>query len=220
MIPLWDASRRPVNFPWVTALLIALNTLAFFFELRGGEGFATRWAAIPADIAAGHRLETLLTSMFLHAGWLHILGNMVFLWTFGPEIEDIMNPWRYLAFYLIGGVAAMSAQIWADPTSTIPNLGASGAIAAVMGAFLVTYPRDRIRTLLFLGFFVAVTFIPAALLIGIWFALQLVSVGWGAISGMSGDGVAYIAHIAGALFGVFTVRLFEDPRRLAERTAS
>ncbi len=220
MIPLWDASRRPVNFPWVTALLIALNAIAFFFELRGGEDFATHWAAVPADLTHGRRLETLLTSMFLHAGWLHIIGNMVFLWTFGPEIEDIMNPWRYLAFYLIGGVAAMSAQVWADPTSTLPNLGASGAIAAVMGAFLVTYPRDRIRTLLFLGFFVTVTFLPAALLIGIWFVLQLVSVGWGAIHGMSSDGVAYIAHIVGAVFGAFTVRLFEDPRRIAERAAN
>lgn len=219
MIPLWDASRRPVNFPWVTALLIALNALAFFFELQGGEDFATHWAAIPADITTGHRPETLLTSMFLHAGWAHIIGNMIFLWAFGPEIEDIMNPWRYLAFYLIGGIAAMSAQVWTDPTSTIPNLGASGAIAAVMGAFLVTYPRDKIRTLLFLGFFVTMTFLPAALLIGFWFLIQLLSVGWGAISGVNGDGIAYLAHIAGALFGALTVRLFEDPRRLTERTA-
>jgi membrane associated rhomboid family serine protease len=145
---------------------------------------------------------------------------MIFLWTFGPEIEDVMNPWRYLAFYLLGGIAAMSAQVWIDPTSTIPNLGASGAIAAVMGAFLVTYPRDRIRTLLFLGFFATMTFLPAAFLIGFWFVIQLVSAGIGAINGVNADDVAYIAHIAGALFGIITVRLFEDPQRLAERAAN
>ena len=219
MIPLWDASRRPVNFPLVTTLLIALNALAFVFELSGGEAFVIQWSAIPAEITSGHRLDTLLTSMFLHAGWLHIIGNMVFLWTFGPEIEDIMNPWRYLAFYLLGGIVAMSAQVWADPTSTIPNVGASGAIAAVMGAFLVTYPRDKIRTLLFLGFFATMTFLPAALLIGIWFVLQLVSVGLGAITGANPDGVAYLAHVGGAVFGAMAVRWFEDPRRLAERAA-
>jgi membrane associated rhomboid family serine protease len=99
--------------------------------------------------------------MFMHAGWLHILGNMLFLWVFGPEIEDVTGAGRYLAFYLLGGLAATVAQVVVDPTSTIPNLGASGAIAAVMGAFLVTYPRDRIRTVLLLGWFVRVTFIPA-----------------------------------------------------------
>ena len=111
--------------------------------------------------------------MFMHASWSHILGNMMFLWAFGPEIEDSMNPWRYLAFYLAGGVVAMLAQVAADPGSTVPNLGASGAIAAVMGAFLVTYPRDKIRTVLLIGWFVRITFIPAALLIGFWFLIQL-----------------------------------------------
>jgi membrane associated rhomboid family serine protease len=217
MIPLWDASRRPVNFPWITALLIALNVIAFALELRGGDAFVLRWAAVSADITNGHRLETLLTSMFLHAGWAHIIGNMIFLWAFGPEIEDIMNPLRYLAFYLLGGLAAMAVQAWADPTSTIPSLGASGAIASVMGAFLVTYPRDKIRTLLILGFFVTMTFLPAAFLIGFWFVVQLVSVGFGAITGVNADGVAYLAHVAGAVFGALTVRLFEDPQRLADR---
>ena len=111
--------------------------------------------------------------MFLHGSWLHIIGNMMFLWAFGPEIEDAMNPLRYLGFYLLGGIVAMLAQVAASPHSTIPCLGASGAIAAVMGAFLVTYPRDRIRTLLFFFVFVRISFIPAALLIGFWFLSQL-----------------------------------------------
>jgi hypothetical protein len=113
--------------------------------------------------------------MFLHGGWLHIIGNMVFLWAFGPEIEDAMGRPRYLVFYLLSGVVASVAQIAAMRDSTIPNLGASGAIAGVMGAFLITYPRDRIRTLLVFGFFYRVTVIPAALLIGLWFITQLFS---------------------------------------------
>lgn len=211
MIPLQDVSRRPRRFPVVTASLIALNALAFVLELTYGEAFIDHWSVVPAEIAAGHRLVTVLTALFLHASWSHILGNMVFLWAFGPEIEDAMNPARYLAFYLAGGVVSMAAQIVVDPGSTVPNLGASGAIAAVMGAFLVTYPRDRIRTILIIGFFVRVTFVPAALLIGFWFLIQLVS--FGAITGGAEGGVAYMAHIGGVIFGAAAVRLFEDPRR-------
>ena len=219
MIPLWDATRRPVDFPIVTLLLIAINAAAFFFELSGGDSFVLRWAAVPADITHGRHIETLFTSMFLHAGWAHIIGNMIFLWAFGPEIEDVMGKLRYLVFYLLGGLVAMTAQVWIDPSSTIPNLGASGAIASVMGAFVITYPRDKIRTLLFLGFFVTMTFLPAAFLIGFWFVIQLVSVGIGAVSGVNADDVAYVAHVAGALFGIVMVRLFEDPQRLAARAS-
>src|SRR5271165_2441711 len=166
MIPLRDESRPHVRFPMVTTFIIAMNVLVFILELTGGDAFVKQWSAVPANIAAGHRLITILTSMFMHASWSHILGNMVFLWAFGPQIEDTMNPLRYAAFYLAGGVVAMLAQIAADPASRIPCLGASGAIAAVMGAFLVTYPRDKIRTVLFFGWFARITFIPAALLIG------------------------------------------------------
>jgi rhomboid family protein len=113
----------------------------------------------------------------MHGSWSHIIGNMIFLWAFGPPIEDAMNPLRYAVFYVVGGMIAMIGQALADPSSTIPNLGASGAIAAVMGAFLVTYPRDGIRTVFFFGFFYRVTFVPAALLIGGWFVLQLLNVG-------------------------------------------
>ena len=133
MFPLGDASRRPARFPIVTASIIALNVLAFILELIGGDDFVTQWSVVPADIVAGHHWITILTALFMHASWSHILGNMVFFWAFGPEIEDTMNPWRYAVFYLAGGVVSMLAQIAADPGSTIPNLGASGAIAAVMG---------------------------------------------------------------------------------------
>jgi len=177
-------------------------------ELQGGESYVTRWSVIPSELSSGHHLITLLTAMFMHAGWLHLIGNMVFLWAFGPEIEDAMGTPRYLIFYGTGGVVAMLAQTLAMPHSTVPCLGASGAIAAVMGAFLVTFPGDRIKSLLLIGIFVQVTFIPAALLIGVWFLIQLFNVG--AIAEVSTGGVAYLAHVAGLLFGVVTARLFES----------
>ena len=215
VIPLSDASRRPTRFPFVTLLIISLNVFLFVLELIGGEPFVLKWAAVPADIVAGHRWITILTAMFMHGSWSHIIGNMVFLWAFGPEIEDAMNPLRYAAFYLLGGLAAMIAQIIATPASTVPNLGASGAIAAVMGAFLVTYPRDQIRTLFWVFIFVRVTFIPAALLICVWFLLQLLNAG--AVATVQTGGVAYLAHVGGFLFGAVTARLFESSSRIAEQ---
>ncbi|HLW47907.1 MAG TPA: rhomboid family intramembrane serine protease [bacterium] len=216
MIPLGDVSRRPMHFPMVTLGIILVNGFVFFLELAGGDAFIQTWAAVPADITAGRHLITIFTAMFMHGGWLHILGNMLFLWVFGPEIEDAMNPARYLAFYLIGGVVAALAQVAADPTSTVPTLGASGAIAAVMGAFLTTYPRDRIRTVLFIGFFFTITFIPAFLLIGLWFVIQLFSAGTVASNVQTTGGVAYMAHVGGIVFGIVTARLFEDSGRLNE----
>ena len=215
MFPVQDETRVPSQFPIITVAIIVLSTVVFVLELYGGDDFVTRWSAIPADIVAGRHLETVLTSMFMHASWSHIIGNMIFLWAFGPEIEDAMNPKRYAAFYLLGGIVAMLAQILADPSSTIPNLGASGAIAAVMGAFLVTYPRDRIRTVVFFGFFIRVTFIPAALLIGLWFLIQLVNLG--TIADVQTGGVVYLAHVGGIIFGAITARLFEDRRRLTQK---
>jgi membrane associated rhomboid family serine protease len=213
VIPLSDASRRPTHFPIVTLLIIALNVFVFVLELMGGEPFVLKWAAIPANIVAGHHWITILTAMFMHGSWSHIIGNMVFLWAFGPEIEDAMNPLRYAVFYLLGGLAAMVAQVIATPASTVPNIGASGAIAAVMGAFLVTYPHDQIRALLWIFIFVRVTFVPAALLIGVWFLLQLLNAG--AVATVQTGGVAYLAHVGGFIFGVVTARLFEDSRRIA-----
>src|SRR5580698_1869658 len=147
VIPLSDASRQTRSFPVATLLIIVVNALVFVRELIGGNPFVARWAAIPAVIVSGHGWVTIFTAMFMHGGWMHIIGNMVFLWAFGPQMEDAMGHGRYVVFYLVGGVVAMLAQVAGSPGSTVPTLGASGAIAAVMGAFIVTYPRDRIRTL-------------------------------------------------------------------------
>jgi len=209
VIPLSDASRRPTEFPVVTAGLIALNALVFLLELIGGDTFVLRWSVVPADIVAGHHWINILTAMFMHGSWSHIIGNMVFLWAFGPEVEDGMGRWRYLIFYLLGGVAAALTQVAASPDSTVPNLGASGAIAAVMGAFLVTYPRDQIRSLLVIFVFVDVAYIPAAVLIGLWFLIQALSLGQVAHQPEPSGGVAYAAHVGGFIFGAVTARLFE-----------
>jgi membrane associated rhomboid family serine protease len=217
MIPLGDASRRPINFPIMTAAILAANAVMFMFELLGGDGFINRWSMVPANIIAGQDWITILTAMFMHAGWLHILGNMLFFWVFGPEIEDVMGPARYLVFYLFSGLAATFAQIIIAPSSVIPNLGASGAIAGIMGAFLITYPRDRIRTLLLLGYFYRATLIPASILVGMWFLTQLFSE-VGALAQVQSGGVAYMAHIGGFIFGAATARIFETRnRRLAQK---
>jgi membrane associated rhomboid family serine protease len=203
----------------MTTSIIVVNALVFIGELIGGDDFVNKWSMVPADVIAGHRWITVLTSMFMHASWSHIVGNMVFFWAFGPEIEDSMGPLRYLVFYLVGGAVAMFTQLAADPHSTVPCLGASGAIAAVMGGFLVTYPRDEIRTILFFGWFARIAFVPAALLIVLWFLLQLLSVG--VVADVQGGGVAYLAHIGGTIYGVATARLFEGRRKIAppEETA-
>jgi len=208
MIPLSDASRRPSRFPVVTTAIIVVNAFVFVLEMMGGEAFVKQWSVVPADIVAGHHWITILTALFMHAGWMHIIGNMVFLWAFGPQIEDAMGGVRYLVFYLLSGLVASLAQIAAMPSSTVPNLGASGAIAGVMGAFLITYPHDEIRSLLIIGWFVRVTFIPAALLIGLWFLIQFFSQ-VGAVADVQGGGVAYTAHVGGFVFGVITGRIFE-----------
>ena len=212
MVPLGDASRRPARVPVVTAGIIVVNVAVFVLELMRGDAFVTQWAAVPAQIVSGHHWITILTAMFMHGSWSHIIGNMIFLWAFAPEIEDVMGRGRYLVFYLVGGLIAMLAQIAVDPRSTVPNLGASGAIAAVMGAFLVTYPRDQIRTLLFIFVFARIRFMPAALLIGFWFLTQLFHAG--KVAQVQTGGVAYLAHIGGFIFGAATARSFEGQRRI------
>jgi len=212
MVPLGDVSRRPARVPVVTAGIIVVNVVVFVLELMRGDAFVTQWAVVPSQIVSGHNWITILTAMFMHGSWSHIIGNMIFLWAFAPEIEDVMGRGRYLVFYLIGGLVAMLAQIAVAPRSTVPNLGASGAIAAVMGAFLVTYPRDQIRTLLFVFVFARIRFIPAALLIGFWFLTQLFHAG--RVAQVQTGGVAYLAHIGGFIFGAATARLFEGQRRI------
>jgi membrane associated rhomboid family serine protease len=213
LIPLSDATRRPARVPVVTIFIIVANAFVFVLELMNGESFVTQWSAIPAQITSGHHWITILTAMFMHGSWSHIIGNMIFLWAFAPEIEDAMGRGRYLVFYLLGGMVAMLAQVAADPHSTVPNLGASGAIAAVMGAFLVTYPQDKIKSVLFIFVFGRITFIPAALLIGLWFVSQLFHAG--AVAHSQTGGVAYLAHVGGFIFGAVTARFFEGAGRVA-----
>ena len=217
LIPLGDASRRPRGFAWITTLIIIANAYVFLQELSGGNRFVYAWSAVPFRITHGHHVITIFTSMFMHASWMHIIGNMVFLWAFGPAIEDAMGHGRYLTFYFLGGVIAMLTQILGDPYSRIPTLGASGAIAAVMGAFIITYPRDRIRTLLIIFIFIRITFIPAAFLIGFWFLIQVLD--YGVVARVQTGGVAYLAHIGGFVFGALTARLFESQRRMDYRAS-
>jgi membrane associated rhomboid family serine protease len=214
MIPIGDAERRPLGFSTITAVLITLNILTFILELVGGSAFIDRWSLVPADIISGKNYLTIFTSMFLHEGIIHIAGNMLFFWVFGPEIEDVMGPARYLVFYLLGGLASTLAQVAVNPLSDIPNLGASGAIAAVMGVFLVTFPRDRIKTVVLLGWFTTITMIPAVVLVGVWFLTQVFSeIG----SFTNQGGVAYMAHIGGFIFGAIIGRFFESQNRLSQQ---
>ncbi|MBV8374148.1 MAG: rhomboid family intramembrane serine protease [Candidatus Eremiobacteraeota bacterium] len=216
MIPLTDASRRPAHFPIVTLTIIVINFVVFLVELAKGDAFVQQWALVPRDVSSGHHLVTILTAMFMHASWSHLIGNMIFLWAFAPVIEDAMGPTRYAIFYILGGIAAACAQIVFNPHSTIPNLGASGAIAAVMGAFLVTFPRDQIRSILVIFFFISVTYISAVVLIGVWILYQLWNAG--TIAATQTGGVAYLAHVGGFIFGAVFARLFEDPQRIAQET--
>jgi rhomboid family protein len=209
MIPLRDVTRSPVRFPMVTASIIAANVIVFLFELGSDEASIMRWAVVPAELSRGQHWITVLTPMFMHGGFMHIIGNMVFLWAFAPAVEDTMGRGRFLVFYLLGGLAATVAQVAVGPNSTVPQLGASGAIAAVMGAFLVTYPRDRIKVVWFFGWFFNISYIPAFVLVGIWLLSQLLNQA-GAVVQADTGGIAYMAHIGGAAFGMLTARLFEQ----------
>ena len=216
MIPLRD--RNPTRrAPVVTLALIGACFAAFVVELSvtgtGGdaalETFFARWGAVPADITAalgrgdylGPATVGVLTSMFLHGGWLHLLGNMLFLWIFGNNVEDRLGPIPFLLFYLVGGIAAALAQVVIDPDSTVPLVGASGAIAAALGAYIVLFPGARILSLVFLGFFYQLLEVPALVVLGYWFVLQLVS-GFAAFGAATAQGgVAFFAHIGGFILG-------------------
>jgi membrane associated rhomboid family serine protease len=156
--------------------------------------------------------ETVITSMFLHGSFLHIFGNMLFLAIFGPTVEDAMGRVRFAAFYLLGGLVALGAQVAVDPSSTAPTLGASGAIAAVLGGYLLLYPRARILTLVFIVFFVTIVEVPAVFLLGFWFLEQLYFGAAGLASPLGGEGIAYFAHVGGFAFGLLTIGLFARRR--------
>lgn len=216
MIPLRDKNptRRT---PLVTLALIAVTGAVFAAELAieasGGDAalneFILAWGAIPARISdaltgsgdAAAAARGAVASLFLHGGWVHLLGNLLFLWIFGNNIEDRLGHARFLAFYLVGGLAATLTQVWIDPTSAVPLIGASGAIAATLGAYIVLYPRARILTLVFFGFFYQLVEVPALLVLGLWFLLQLVD-GVASLGAASAQGgVAFFAHIGGFVVG-------------------
>jgi membrane associated rhomboid family serine protease len=186
--------------PVVTYALIALNVLVFFLELNQGESFVRHWAVVPRQLVANPSAEipTIFTSMFMHAGWMHLLGNMLFLWIFGDNVEERLGRARFLIFYLACGIAATLAQVAVSAESRIPNLGASGAIAGVLAGYLVLFPKGRVRVLVGVG----VASLPALLVIGLWIVLQLISgVGSFTQSKQTG-GVAYMAHIGGFVAGL------------------
>jgi membrane associated rhomboid family serine protease len=209
MIPLTDETRHPLRFPAATYAIIGLNILVFLLEWLFGDPFINQYALVPNDILHGQNLITLLTSMFLHEGLLHISGNMIYLWVFGPNLEDVMGPVLFTIFYLICGFIASAAQIAIDPASTIPSLGASGAIAGVLGGFILEFPHDEIRTLAPIGFGFFTTRLSAIVLLGFWFGLQLVSgVGEVASQAQATGGVAFFAHVGGFVAGIVLVKLF------------
>jgi membrane associated rhomboid family serine protease len=213
LIPLRDIIPSRTT-PVVTIALIAINVLVFFYELSLGrdvDAFTLYWGLVPAAFS----WVTVFTSMFLHGGVLHVAGNMLYLWIFGDNVEDRMGHGRFLVFYLLCGVAAALAQTITAPDSVLPMVGASGAIAGVMGAYFVLYPRSRIVTLVTLVFFFQVVEVPAILFLGIWFLMQFIS-GVGSIvtvTGQSAGGVAFWAHIAGFVAGMSSVVVFRRPER-------
>jgi membrane associated rhomboid family serine protease len=243
MLPLRDnipTSRTP----YVTYVFIAANILVYFFWQKGGFSLGgptsgdyvcqlQDWAAIPYEVThPGDQVEittgcaaptaptwaTLFTAMFMHGGLLHLGGNMLFLWIFGNNVEDSMGPVRYLAFYVLGGLAALALQVAVGPNSEVPTVGASGAIAGVLGAYLLLFPRARVLTAIFLIFFFTLIEIPAVFVLGFWFVQQAVF-GYLDLSAPGGEagGVAYFAHIGGFVFGLLAIKLFVDRKREENR---
>jgi len=229
MIPIGD-SVRTRTFPYVNIAIIIACFLVFVYEV----GFASSinefffdWAVVPVELTdyldnpGDHSLRVLftpITAMFLHGGWFHIVGNMIFLWVFGDNVEHALGHLGYLAFYCLCGIAATAAQVWVDPNSSVPMVGASGAIAGVLGAYLLLYPHARVLVLIPLGFYTQLVHLPAMAVLGFWFVLQLIST---ALSDPQAGGVAFGAHLGGFVMGMALLpifkyrhlRLFARPRR-------
>jgi membrane associated rhomboid family serine protease len=225
VIPLKDdiPTRR---FPIVTLVLIAINVIVYFVFERGlwdlgqtGNEVVVEYGAIPSEISNGENLPgpgdqapfwlTIFTSMFLHGSLIHLGGNMLFLWIFGNNIEDSMSRLAFVVFYLLGGLAALGLQVATDPNSQVVTIGASGAIAGVLGAYARLYPRARVVTIVFIVIFFTIVTLPALLVLGLWFLLQLLPA-FSQPVGSGGGGVAYFAHIGGFLFGVLAIKLFAN----------
>jgi membrane associated rhomboid family serine protease len=227
-----------LRFPVVTVTLIALNVIAYFFWQRGGLTLGDpssqhyicnlyEYAEIPYEVTnPGEQVAvqgcappdtptwlTVFTAMFMHGGLLHLGGNMLFLWIFGNNVEDSMGPVKFVVFYLLGGLAATALQIAIGPDSQVPNLGASGAIAGVLGGYLVLFPRARVITVIFIVFFFTIVELPALLILGFWFVQQILFGYFDLNAAGQEGGVAYFAHVGGFAFGLLAIKLFADERK-------
>jgi membrane associated rhomboid family serine protease len=223
MLPLKDdipSQKKPV----ITILLLSLNILVFLYQFslgEGFEGFVSKYGAIPFQIIHGESVTpystfpfplTLFTAMFLHGGIVHLLGNMLYLWIFGDNVEDHLGHLRFLVLYIVSGIIASLAHIFMTPDSTLPMIGASGAIAGVLGAYMIEFPHSRILTLVFFGFFVRATRIPAFFVLGFWFVLQLIYAST-SLGASGGGGVAWFAHIGGFIAGIFLVKFLKRTKK-------
>jgi rhomboid family protein len=224
MIPIRDDQPR-FSTPYVTYFLIAINVLIFLMEFAldpaSLRGLIYEFGMVPSHvtglISGGHSspavaLVPMFTSMFLHGSWMHVIGNMWFLWIFGDNVEDYLGHFKYLAFYLVSGVAAALAQIVVNPLSTVPNVGASGAIAGVLGAYFILYPKARVLTWFFYFFF----YVPAWVMLGYWFVYQFLSGAATSITqaGQNSGGIAFWAHVGGFVSGIVLIKILpERPQR-------
>jgi membrane associated rhomboid family serine protease len=233
-----------LRFPVVTVAFIALNVVAYFFWQQGGLSLGSPDsehyfcnlvdnAVIPYEVTnPGEQVAasgcpaptsptwlTVFTAMFMHGGLLHLGGNMLFLWIFGNNVEDSMGPLKFIAFYLLGGLAATALQVAIDPSSTVPTIGASGAIAGVLGGYVILFPRARVVTLIFIVFFVTLVELPALWVLGFWFVQQVLFGALDLNASGAGGGVAYFAHIGGFAFGLLAIKLFADDRKQRRPTA-
>ncbi len=208
MFPIGDDNSKRRIIPVVTFVLIAINAVVFYLELQRGNDFIMEWAFIPAQFTqdpAG-RAVTVLSAMFMHGGWMHILGNMLYLWIFGDNVEDRFGHVRFLLFYLLAGIGATFAQYYVNPQSVVPNVGASGAIAGVLGAYILMFPQSKVRVLLGRS----IVAMPAFIVLGLWIALQVFSGAGSFMETTQSDkgGVAYMAHIGGFVAGFAMALLF------------
>ncbi|HLL60568.1 MAG TPA: rhomboid family intramembrane serine protease [Candidatus Nitrosocosmicus sp.] len=222
MFPLKDDSPRK-TFPIINLLLIIINITVFIIQLgvSNYEGFISQYGFIPSQFNLTHQQAyiPLLSSLFLHGGILHLLANMWFLHIFGDNIEDRLGHLRYLIFYVLAGIAAAFSQYMLDPSSSIPMIGASGAISGVSGAYFVLFRNSRILSLVVLGFLITTTKVPAWIFLGIWFVIQLFS-GFGSLAQVqSGGGIAFFAHIGGFVFGYLFIKLFYREKEISTELA-
>ena len=236
LFPIGDDNRGRLKTPFVVYIIIAINAVVFLVfqqatRTEAGAEFTYAYSVVPyeithnVDLVAPVRVPggpvipqfpgptpiwlTILTSMFMHGGWMHILGNMLYLWIFGDNVEDNFGHGKFLIFYLVCGIAASFSQILVDPNSPIPSLGASGAIAGVLGAYLIMFPRNRVRNLVFLGFFFTTIELPAVVVLGFWIVIQIFSQ-YTATFGHAQGGVAYMAHIGGFATGLLLCLLLRN----------